>query len=953
MIRSFAPRAVMALGLLAALALGPAQEALTTSANTSGPVLSPSVLSEQLKEQGHVVTDEFGVPHIFARNAHDLYFMTGYVQARDRLFQMDVTRRQASGTLAELLGPDALASDVELRTLGLRRAAERSAAQLSDAARRELEAYTDGINAYIEQAEAKDRLPPAYGALELTQVEPWSVVDSLTVAKALAFRLSFDSVETAYTEAFLGYSEALRGTGIDGATLFNQDLFRSEPANETTVLSGDSATSTQLRRHLATRDPSSTSIDPTTLELMGDYLDDVREISMFQPLLKERAIGSNWFVVSGEHTASGHPMLANDPHLSLTNPATFYEMDQKIDNGTTLDTSGVAFPGVPYVVLGQTDRVAWGATNNAIDETDFFQEQITQDEQGRLFTVFRGEREPVRVIPEQYRINRIGDDQPNNLAPAPPGADVPQATLVAPRHGPIVQMDREAGQAVSVQFTGFYATQEVETFRTWNRAEGLDDFKAGLKTFDFGSQNWAYADVEGNIAYFASGEVPLREDLQQGFVDLIPPYLVRNGAGSLQHEWIPDDDPAPHQAIPFETLPFEEMPQTVNPEKGFIVSANNDPLGHTLDNDPLNQQRPSGEGLFYLSRTYSDGFRAARLTELIQNEIEADGTVSVDDAKAIMSDVAQLSARRLVPHLVNALENALAEDAPGPLAQFARDPRLAQIRDLLANWDYTTPTGLPSGFDEGQPAGTPPSPREINASIAATIANVWVPKLVANTVDGALNAISPRLPKPTSSGTIRALIHQLETFPENRGVGASGLPLFNVPDMDAPAPLERDLILLTSLKDALEALSGDAFASAFNHSQDLRDYRWGKLHRVTFNHVAQLGGPFRIPQEESFPTDGGFGVVDASSFGIRADEPSDFHFDSGPARRTISVLKPTGIETEQVIPGGQSGVPGQTHFGDQLPLWLANRFHPLFTDPVTIVDNGATWQDFVPVGSSD
>ena len=954
MIRRLEGRVVAAVVLLAALALGPGEVTPATTAGEAGPALVPAVLSDQLNERGHVVTDDFGVPHVFAQNAHDLYFMTGFVQARDRLFQMDVTRRQASGTLAELLGPDALASDVQLRTLGLRRAAKRSREAISDDARRELAAYADGVNAFIERAESKGQLPPAYGALELTQVEPWTVVDTLTVAKALAFRLSFDGFETELTRAFLGYSEALRGTGIDGATLFNQDLFRSEPVNETTVLAQNDGTRTRRQLDRATGDPlaspvvDDSPIDESTRELLGDYLDDVRDVPMFEPLLRQRAVGSNWFVVSGEHAASGHPLLANDPHLSLTNPSVFYEMDHKIAGGEALSASGVAFPGVPYVVLGQTDSIAWGATNNPIDETDFFQEQIVRDEQGRLHTVFRGEPEPVTVIPEEFKANQVGDDRPNNVTTVPPGDQVPRATLVAPRHGPIVQMDREAGEAISVQFTGFYDTREVETFRAWNRADNLDDFKAGLKTFDFGSQNWAYADTEGNIAYFSSGEVPLRQDLQQGFVDLVPPYLVRNGTGSLQHEWIRDDDPDPEQAIPFETLPFAAMPQSVNPAKGFLVSANNDPLGHTLDNDPFNQRRPSGDGLFYLTRSYSSGFRAGRLTELIRGEIEGDGTVSVADAKGFMADIKQLSARRLVPHLVDALDAALSDEAPQPLAQFAQDPRLSRIRDLLASWDYSTPTGLASGYGDGKPAGQAPTEREVSASVAATIANVWISELTSNTVDAALNAISPQLPKPPSSGVIRALVHQLETFDQNRGVGASGLPLFDVPEMEAPAPLERDMVLLASLRDALRALSGDAFASAFDHSEELRDYRWGKLHRITFNHVAQLGGPFRLPQDGSFPVDGAFNVVDASSFNIRADAPADFHFGSGPSRRTISVLDPSGIRTHQVIPGGQSGSPGTDHYGDQLPLWLTNRFHPLFTDPVTVVDNGATWQDFVP-----
>ena len=152
-----------------------------------------------------------------------------------------------------------------------------------------------------------------------------------------------------------------------------------------------------------------------------------------------------------------------------------------------------------------------------------------------------------------------------------------------------------------MQYSGFGATREIETFLRFGRAGSVQEFKDALQYFDVGSQNWAYADVDGNIAYFTSAELPLREDLQaavdggMGFA----PYFVRDGTGTLRHEWIRQDNPPPDQASRYQILPFAEMPQLVNPARGYIANGNNDPIGVTLDNNPLNKLRPGG-GILYL-----------------------------------------------------------------------------------------------------------------------------------------------------------------------------------------------------------------------------------------------------------------------------------------------------------------------------------------------------------------
>ncbi len=280
-------------------------------------------------------------------------------------------------------------------------------------------------------------------------------------------------------------------------------------------------------------------------------------------------------------------------------PATWYPIGL---HAGSLDVVGNSFVGAPFVILGQNRRIAWGGTKNPMDVTDVFQEQIVLDpaSPSQLSTVHAGQNEPIVALPQVFRTSELGDGIANNLTTVPPGGPIPAATLIVPRrnNGPIIQAGAVPGPALSVQYTGFAPTRELDAFMMFNEARSLEDFVEGLQWFDVGSQNFAYIDNRDNIAYFTSGEMPIREDLQAGLVNGLPPFFIRNGVSG--NEWVPDDDPPADRANRFQILPFQEMPHTINPRAGFFVSANNDPTGSTLDNDPLNQLRPGG-GIYYLN----------------------------------------------------------------------------------------------------------------------------------------------------------------------------------------------------------------------------------------------------------------------------------------------------------------------------------------------------------------
>ena len=698
-----------------------------------------------LKSSVKVIRDIDGIPHIIASNEHDLLFVQGYLHAQDRFFQMDVSRRRGSGTLAELLGQPALGSDVELRTFGLRRAAELSLSALSPETQAGLQAYADGVNFFL----ATQALPPEYGVLEITQAEPWTPLDSVVIGKLIAFGLSFD-LDVSLTEALVSYQIAGGVLSFDGTALFFEDLFRTQPfdpaatipdalaaaAMRTTSQIQISANASRLassaEKSVAVN-ASTKQLDPAIVSLVKDYIARVQGIPVLKNALEARnkPQGSNEWAVAPSRSASGQALLANDPHLALNTPATWYQNHLRAKSAG-VDVVGSSFAGVPYVVLGQNRDITWGATLNPMDVTDTYLEQVVPDgnSPSGLSTIYLGSQEAVIPIPEEFRYNNVGDNVPDNLALAPAGGTVngvfiPRATLIVPRrnNGPIISIDLAAGSALSVQYTGFSPTREFDAFRAFNFAEDLDDFIAGLQFIDFGSQNFSYIDTDGNIAYFTSAEMPIREDLQAGTINGVPPFIIRNGLGG--NEWLPVSNPQPHQAVPFEILPFDEMPKLINPVSGYFINANNDPTGNTRDNNAFNEPRPGG-GIFYLSPGYAIGTRAGRITQVFEERLAA-GPLSIDDMQEIQADVVLLDAQVFAPLILQAFENARSSGADPLLALIAADPRVAEAVARLGGWDYSTPTGLQEGYDASDEDGNrvAPSAAEVEHSVAATIYSVW------------------------------------------------------------------------------------------------------------------------------------------------------------------------------------------------------------------------------------
>ena len=926
--------AVTAAGAIATLSASPGYADIGDEARIPG-----------LRASASVVRDVDGVPHIKAANAHDLFFLQGWQHADDRLFQMDVTRRRASGTLAELLGSSALPSDVQMRTLGLRRSAQRTMSELSRKSQDELRAYADGVNAWI----ARNELPGQYASVQVTEVEPWSVVDSVLAVKLVAFSLSFD-LDIARTTAVEAYDAA----GLDGQTAVFGDLAPFAPFNQASPVIDAERRPIKPGARTSPARAGEAGVSEAVARMSARYLKRAKQVPAIVEALNRRTDrGSNSWVIDGPHTANGRPILASDPHLSLDSPALFSPIELE---GGGFDIQGDSIAGSPYVILGQNRDIAFGATTHFVDVTDTFVEQVRADpaSPSGLSTLYKGRLEPVLAIDETFRVNPRTPGRQNALDVVPAGGAIPAQTLIVPRrnNGPLLTVDRAAGTALSVQYTGFSPTTELDAFRRINVARDVDDFREALQYFDLGAQHFTYADRKGNIAYFTNAEAPIREDLQAGKVDGNPPYLLRDGSGG--NEWLRVQNRQPHQTVPYEIVPFREMPQTVNPRAGFVVSSNNDPTANTFDNDALNQVRPGG-GIFYLG-FFSDGFRAGRITDMIRAAVHK-GPITAADIAAMQADTTTIDGQFFTPVITAALARARRSSTP-QLAALAQDPRVVEAAGRLGRWNHTYPTGIPEGYDAADRDGrlSTPSQREVDHSVAATIYVLWRSRFAVNVLDKHVQQISPQLPVPGDGQTVQALRQLLVDFGARRGVGRSGIDFFAVPGITDAAD-RRDFLVLRSLADALDLAAGEDFAPVFGGSTRQSDYRWGKLHRITF--TSPLGAPYTIPSLGNrrtsplpglpgLPVDGGAGVPDVAGNPVRAATPAEFTVRGVPNRRFVAQATLDGWRSVDSLPGGVSEDLGSRFEQNLLGDWLTNETYPVRMYPRDLVGAVDSVTRFLP-----
>ncbi len=932
-----------------------------------------------------VIEDELGNPHVFAKTNEDVLFMQGFLHARDRFFQMDTRRRMLEGSLAEILGPgpnnSILRADSTGRGSGLYLAARDSLDKYSPEILRFLKAYSNGVNSYL----ANNPLPEEYQQLKITKARPWTELDCIYVGKALAVSLAFDLIDLSTTVALKNYQDAGKAQGFDGTKLFFDDMFRLTPFDPTYVIPdalGQKVTGAQdvalplegqeenqevqLQRKQWTEYLEKT-IHPSIYSMAQDYLEAAKNSPLFANAVKprEERNGSNWFLLSGKLTESGSPMITGDQHFDLENSPTWYQIQLNVtptsNNEPPLNVTGVSVCGAPGVALGFNDNLAWQATVTVFDFTDVYQDKIElQLGPNPLVIIHNGKKEQVIFRNETFKINQITDGKTDNIVDVPKGTVGDQFARVPFRNnGPIIGVDFQNSVAMVVQQVGFGPTQEIQAFLELDRAKTLKDFEKGLQKLGGASVNMGVVTTKGEIAYYTTGELPLREDLDKGMVNGVPPSFIRDGRGGS--DWKPMRKKQPFQTLPTEILPFKEMPKVINPPTGFVVSANNDPIGDTSDNNPVNTKRKNGKSILYLSSFYASGLRASQLTSQIRAAIASNKKISVDMARRFQAAGRMRDAEIFLPFIKQAFDNARNPSAPIQLSTLAGDLRVKEAMERFSKWDLTTPTGLRNGYDSFVPFNqAEPTDDQINNSVCSTIYSIWRSQMVRNVIDAPLVPVKlAGVDGNFGQTAISALFNLLDTFPAKKGIGASGISFFTVPELAGQSPeAQRDFILLRSLRDGLDELAGPNFTLAYSNSQKLSDYRWGKIHRLFIPHL--LGVDFSLPSNDGnfvspfpglygLPRDGGYEVPNACTHRIRAKNQDDFMFNHSPTHRFTAVTKPTGVEVVDALPGGQSGNRKSKFYDNQLSLWLTADVRPLLTDKNKLMSQAERVFLFTPV----
>jgi penicillin amidase len=519
-----------------------------------------------------ILRDIDGVPHIRGTTEEDVLFALGFAHAQDRLWQMEFQRRLGHGRLAEILGPAALPSDRVFRTVGLSRRAADSWAKAEPVSKARLEAYARGVNAHLTGRHGR-RLPAEFAILGVDP-EPWRPEDSLVWMGVLAWELS-----TNWRDELLRARVGAR-VGEEGAAVLMPPSTDGLPAIlpegvGPLALGGGSA---HDRTWLAAR---------ASLDALADTARAARGLAVDAHGL---AASNNW-VVSSTRSASGKPLLANDPHLGAQVPALWYLAHLQ---GGRLDAIGATLPGVPGVIIGHNARIAWGMTNVMTDNQDLFIERLDS----RDHALHRGQWQPMTVVRETIHVK---------------GA--PSETLVVrvTRHGPLMtDLVPNAREALALAWTWLSSDDRVvDTWFDLNVAGSWDEFTAALARHRAPMQNFVYADVDGNIGYYAPGAIPLRP-----LADGTLPMPGWTG----EHDWAGD-------------VPSHQWPQVVNPTRGYVASANNPVF--------------AGDAPYTLSTNWEPGYRAARIVEMI----ESAPSLSVDDMARMQADVRSAQVRVVLPWL--------------------------------------------------------------------------------------------------------------------------------------------------------------------------------------------------------------------------------------------------------------------------------------------------------------
>lgn len=537
-----------------------------------------------LNADAKVIRDERGVPHIYASNSHDLYFLTGYITAQERLWQMYLVRHATEGRLSELLKRDMTETDYFLRALGMPEKSKLVLENEDPDILAAMQAYTDGVNAWVEKSGRK--LPLEFKILGY-KPEPWTLMNIANIIGYIGWDLGSSNLSNEINNYRLVQKLGMEKASelIPDWDLVDEVVFPDFELDE---------------------------------KLMDSVLSAVGSLDELEKLGIVSLSGSNNWAVSSSRSETGKPILSNDMHLGLNAPGFWIQMHQVIPG--EINVTGVVFPGEPFVVAGHNTKVAWGLTNLSVDDIDLFVETVDSTGDNYLYN-----DEWLPFINKE-EIIKISEDTSVTK------------TIKYSHHGPIVSGMRGIDDVMlSMQWSGFDYSDEVKAVYLLNRAGSWEEFRAALSNFRSISQNFAYADTDGNIGIQTGGGIPVRKGTglfpRRGDID--------------EYEWKG-------------YVPFELLPTSYNPSGGFVSSAN--------------QRTVNSDYPFYISGDFAMPYRIMRIRQMAaEKEI-----LGIDDFKRMVTDIHSAYATLLTPVIINA---SVAVTAPD-------DDDRAAI-DELKKWDYS------------------------------------------------------------------------------------------------------------------------------------------------------------------------------------------------------------------------------------------------------------------------
>ncbi|MFD8547461.1 penicillin acylase family protein [Streptomyces sp. NPDC059649] len=846
-----------------------------STVRASFPQTTGSLKLPGLADPVDVVRDANGIPQIYADTDEDLFRAQGYVQAQDRFWEMDVRRHMTAGRLSEMFGKGQVKTDEFLRTLGWHRVAQQEYdTKLSPGTKKYLQAYSAGVNAYLKDHEGST-LSLEYAALDLEndyKPEKWTPADSVAWLKAMAWDLRGNMQEEIDRSLMTSRFTPQQIAGLYPAYPYK----RNKPIVDGGAV--DPATKKFTPKGSANATPAGPGSAVNGLRSQLSSLS--RTVNEVPALLgpNGNGIGSNSWVVSGAHTTTGKPLLANDPHLAPQMPSLWYQMGLHCRNTGPkcgYDVSGFTFSGMPGVVIGHNQDISWGMTNLGADVTDLYLEKVSAD--GYLYDdkqrPFRTRKETIKVAGgESHHITvratnngPIVSDRDDELGNV--GKDAPVGNA-AP--------DRGDGYAVSLRWTALDPGRSMDAVFELNRAHDWTGFRKAAAHFEVPSQNLIYADTKGNIGYQAPGRIPVRGKGDGHFDGTYPAP-----GWDPRYQW--------KGYIPPAALPYE-----YNPQRGYIVTAN---------------QAVTDEKYPYLiTKDWGYGSRSQRINDLIQSKIKDGGKVSTDDMQAFQKDNSSEIARLLTPYLTKIdIKDKYVRDAQQLLEgwDFTQEPDSAAAAYFNAVWRNTLKLAFGNKMPkELRPEGQCLTVRPADETGPADENDTYVRECGERAGDTA---------QPDGGDRWYEVVRTLLDDPGNDWWKTEDRP-------GRPGDKNRDQLLAHAMKDARYELTSKL-------GKNIDNWTWGRLHQMFLkNQTLGTDGPGMLQglfNRGPWNLGGGEAAVDATGW----NAAGGYKVTWVPSMRMIVNLADLD-KSRWINLTGASGHAYDTHYYDQTDKWAKGELLP-------------------------